>query len=175
MNCYCDQLEIRSELIHSMKPLLRALQLHVRNHHPPCRRSNPSAAAANTLLRYRKQDLDNLQLATRLLIAGCSFGDRFYVHHSDHGHDSYRTLFLSFMLACKHFWPSQPESSKQSKKITSIATSRVEWRCLSHPITFPSTSSNKAAQNCVNLHHHVFVLPASSSCFENKIIIKKNL
>lgn len=70
----------KSELVCSMKPLPGAitLQLSVRNCHPPSRRSKPCRAAANMLLHYRKRDLDKLQLATVLLAAGCSSGDRFF-------------------------------------------------------------------------------------------------
>lgn len=45
----------------------------------PAEDQSLAAAAANTLLRYRKQDLDKLQLATRPLTAGSSFGDGFFM------------------------------------------------------------------------------------------------
>lgn len=73
------------------------------------------------------------------------------------------------MLAWKHFWPSQLESSMQGRKIC-IATSRLELRCISHLITFPFTYSNTVPSNLIYLNHCAFVLPTSSSYLEIEVL-----
>lgn len=110
----------KSELVCSMKQLPGAttLQLSERNHQPSSRRSESCSSSCQHAPLLQKARPGQISAGSQAAYCRLFLGDGFSCSSQWSQHDRYHNLFfLSFMVACKHFWPSQLESSMQGRRM----------------------------------------------------------